>query len=114
MRISDCSSDVCSSDLAMQVSPVTGASWHATGSTNPIVTRRVDSCGDLARDGMCLPDGGAEVCVEGPETRIINGVQITEAGWAWKRDYMCHALSNRKNCTALKPNPSLRLLRPAT
>src|SRR3546814_2374140 len=62
----------CSADLpiAMQVSPVTGASWHATGSTNQIVTRRVDSCGDLAGDGMCLPDGGAEVCVEGPETRI--------------------------------------------
>src|SRR3546814_6237850 len=31
----------CSADLpiAMQVSPVTGASWHATGSTNQIVTR---------------------------------------------------------------------------
>src|SRR3546814_5506616 len=76
---SECSADL---PIAMQVSPVTGASWHATGSTNQIVTRRVDSCGDLAGDGMCLPDGGAEVCVEGPETRIIDGVPITEACWA--------------------------------
>lgn len=103
----------CSADLpiAMQVSPVTGASWHATGSTNQIVTRRVDSCGDLAGDGMCLPDGGAEVCVEGPETRIIDGVPITEACWAWKRDYMCHAFSSGNDCTALETNASCSFLR---
>src|SRR3546814_6703189 len=95
----------------MQVSPVTGAAWHSTVSTNQIVTRRVDSCGDLAGDGMCLPDGDAEVCVESPETRIVDGVPINEACWAWKRDYMCHAFSNRNDCTALETNASCSFLR---
>src|SRR3546814_18104944 len=73
MRISVWSSDVCSSDLnkycddyyateyectadlpvALSVSPLTGASWHAKGSTSTVVTRRVDSCGSLAGDEMC-------------------------------------------------------------
>src|SRR3546814_17831725 len=91
--------------------PVSGASWHAKGITNQIVTRRVDSCGDLSGDSMCMPDGGAEVCVEGPETRIIDGVPITEACWAWKRDYMCHAFSSGNDCTALETNASCSFLR---
>src|SRR3546814_18776245 len=89
MRISVWSSDVCSSDLnkycddnyateyectadlpvALSVSPLTGASWHAKGSTSTVVTRRVDSCGSLAGDEMCSLQPGGDVCTEGPETR---------------------------------------------
>lgn len=103
----------CSADLAiaLEVSPVTGASWHAKASMSTVVTRKVDECGPLAGDSMCVPGSGGDVCVEGPETRIINGVAVTEACWAWKRDYMCHTLSAGNDCSDLEANASCSFLR---
>ena len=103
----------CTADLpvALSVSPLTGASWHAKGSTSTVVTRRVDSCGSLAGDEMCSLQPGGDVCTEGPETRIIDGVPVTQAGWAWKRDYVCHRFTPANDCGDLEANGSCSFLR---
>lgn len=103
----------CTADLAIALaeSPLTGASWHAKSSTSTVVTKKVDTCGTLAGDSMCTPNASGDVCVEGPETRIIDGVAITEACWAWKRDYTCHVLSQGNDCSDLEANASCTYLR---
>src|SRR3546814_973470 len=77
MRISDCSSDGCSSDV----------------------------------DEMCSLQPGGDVCTEGPETRIIDGVPVTQACWAWKRDYVCHRFTPANDCGDLEANGSCSFLR---
>lgn len=104
---------ICTADLAiaLAVSPVTNASWHAKDSTSTVVTKRVDGCGGLASDTMCTPGGGADICTEGPETRIIDGVPVTEACWAWRRDYTCHVMSAGNDCSDLETNGSCSFVR---
>lgn len=98
---------VCSenlTDLSLLPSPITGQGWHAKTTDTKVTTRRVDSCGDLAGDSMCTANPTGEVCTEGPETRIIDGVPVTEACWAWKRDFTCHVMSPGNDCGELESN----------
>lgn len=104
----ECSADL---DIALAPSSITGKSWHAKSTTHSVVTRRVDSCGALAGDSMCTPDPAGEVCTEGAETRVIDGVPVTEACWAWKRDYSCHVFSAGNDCSALESNASCTYVR---
>src|SRR3546814_17405184 len=89
---------------------LTGASWHAKGSTSTVVTRRVDSCGSLAGDEMCSLQHGGAVCTEGPETRIIDGVPVTQVCWAGNRDYVCNRFTQANDCGALEANESCYFL----
>ncbi|OYW85166.1 MAG: conjugal transfer protein TraN, partial [Sphingobium sp. 32-64-5] len=98
-------------DIALAPSPITGASWHAKSSTNTVVMKKVDGYTALAGDSMCTPDSAGDICTEGSETRIIDGVPVTEACWAWKRDYTCHVLSQGNDCSELEANGSCTYLR---
>lgn len=104
----ECSADIV---VAEAPSPVTGASWHAKTGSSSVVMRKVDDCGGLAGDATCERDAGDDVCTEGPETRIIAGVPVTEACWAWQRGYTCHTLSTDNNCGALEQNRQCTFLR---
>jgi conjugal transfer mating pair stabilization protein TraN len=103
----------CTADLAIAVapSPTTGASWHARSSTHTVTTRKVDDCGGLAGDAMCAPHAAEDLCTEGAETRIIEGVPVIQACWAWQRDYMCRTLSAANDCGELEASGSCTFLR---
>src|SRR3546814_2562534 len=60
---------------------------------------------------MCSLQPGGDVCTEGPETRIIDGVPVTQACWAWKRDYVCHRFTPANDCGDLEANGSCSFLR---
>src|SRR3546814_8224462 len=60
---------------------------------------------------MCSLQPGGDVCTEGPETRIIDGVPATQACWAWKRDYVCHRFTPANDCGDLEANGSCSFLR---
>lgn len=105
---------VCSenlTDLSLLPSPLTGQGWHAKTTDTKVVTKRVDSCGGLAGDTMCTADPAGEVCTEGAETRIINGVPVTEPCWAWKRGFTCHVMTAGNDCGDLEKNGTCTYLR---
>jgi len=53
----------------------------------------------LAGDGTCMRL--AETCIEGPETRIINGQPITRACWRYEARYDCTSASTTSDCHRL-------------
>src|SRR3546814_1592167 len=102
MRISDWSSDVCSSDLDVSgyywgcygtlrvdlvscSEPVPGATPYTVTSENVVTTTRNESqCSSFLDNGECTLD--AETCTDStPQTRIIDGVEVTQSCWAWQR-----------------------------
>jgi conjugal transfer mating pair stabilization protein TraN len=80
------------------------------GETSVTVTRNEGSCPALGADASCVPQA-AEVCTEGPETRIIEGVPITQSCWAWSRTFTCQRLTQANDCSALDGNKLCSFLR---
>lgn len=95
---------VCSADLAIAAipSPTTGKSWHEKTRTSSVVTTRVDSCASLNNNANCTPEPAGEVCTEPGETRIIDGVSVTEPCWAWERSYQCSGTRPANDCGELE------------
>src|SRR3546814_21194374 len=54
---------------------------------------------------------GGDVCTEGPETRRIDGVPVTQACLAWKRDYVCHRFTPANDCGDLEAHGNCSFLR---
>ncbi|WP_309141260.1 conjugal transfer protein TraN [Novosphingobium sp. G106] len=104
----ECTADL---DIAAAPSPKTGKSWHVQSSTTTVTTKRVDGCGALAGDTMCTQQSAEDVCTQGPETRIINGVPVTEACWAWQRSYTCHQITQATDCGDFEADPKCTFLR---
>ncbi|MCW2351778.1 conjugal transfer protein TraN [Sphingobium sp. B12D2B] len=105
---------VCSAnltDLALLPSPITGEGWHAKTTETQVSVRRVDGCAGLAGDSMCTADPAGEVCTQGPETRIIDGVPITQPCWAWKRDFSCKVMTAGNDCGSLDANAACTYVR---
>ncbi|WP_409371995.1 conjugal transfer protein TraN [Sphingopyxis terrae] len=105
---------VCSrnlTDLSQLPSPITGQGWHAKTTETQVTMKRLDGCGALAADSTCTANPAGEVCTEGPETRIIGGVPITQKCWAWKRDFTCNTLTPANDCGDLEANRSCRYIR---
>jgi conjugal transfer mating pair stabilization protein TraN len=105
---------VCSQnlrDIALLPSPITGEGWHEKTVQTSVTVKRVDGCADMAADAMCTAAGAGEVCSEGPETRIIDGVPVTQACWAWKRDFTCNVMSAGNDCGDLDANRQCTFLR---
>lgn len=69
-------------------------------------SRDETACVDLENEATCsqLPD----VCTEGPETRIINGVAIAKDCWAWRRHYDCISFRPATDCTPAEDDPACR------
>ncbi|MDA4833108.1 conjugal transfer protein TraN, partial [Enterobacter hormaechei] len=80
------------------------------GSTNVTVTRHEGSCPALSDNEGCTATG-EEVCTEGPETRMIEGVAVTQACWAWSRTFSCRRITQGNDCTDLDANRQCRFLR---
>ena len=99
---------VCSADLNIAYADSNrkypGKSYHEITTTTTVITKRVDGCSGLESDAMCTATSG-EVCAEPGETRIINGVAVTEACWAWKRDFTCQSITQASDCSELQNNP---------
>lgn len=105
---------VCSQnlrDIALLPSPITGEGWHEKTVQTSVTVNRVDGCAEMAADAMCTAAGAGEVCTEGPETRIIDGVPVTQACWAWKRDFTCNVMSAGNDCGDLDANRQCTFLR---
>ncbi len=104
---------VCTADLPIAAieSPTTGKSWHAKTTSSTVVTKRIDECGALEGDAMCKPQPQGAVCTEPGETRIIGGVAVTEACWAWKRDYTCQGITRDSDCGGIADNPQCTFVR---
>ena len=80
------------------------------GETSVTVTRNEGSCPALGADASCVPQA-AEVCTEGPETRVIEGVPVTQSCWAWSRTFTCQRLTQANDCSALDGNKLCSFLR---
>lgn len=80
------------------------------GTLSVTVARNEGTCPALAADTMCVPQA-TEVCTEGPETRIIEGVPVTQSCWAWSRSFTCQRLTPASDCTSLDDNKLCRFLR---
>lgn len=105
---------VCSenlTDLSLLPSPITGQGWHAKTTDTKVTTKKVDGCGGLASDTMCTAGPAGEVCTEGAETRIVDGVPVTQPCWAWKRDFTCHIMTTGNDCSDLENNRQCTYLR---
>ena len=105
---------VCSQnlrDIALLPSPITGEGWHEKTVQTSVTVNRVDGCAEMAADAMCTAAAAGEVCTEGPETRIIDGVPVTQACWAWKRDFTCNVMSAGNDCGDLDANRQCTFLR---
>jgi conjugal transfer mating pair stabilization protein TraN len=105
---------VCSQnlrDIALLPSPITGEGWHEKTVQTSVTVKRVDGCAEMAADAMCTAAVAGEVCTEGPETRIIDGVPVTQACWAWKRDFTCNVMSAGNDCGDLDANRQCTFLR---
>lgn len=106
---------VCTADIAIAADPsqnrkYPGKSYHEQTTTTTVTTKKVDGCASLEADTTCTPKS-AEVCTEPGETRIIGGVAVTEACWAWQRDFTCQAITPASDCSDLETNPKCSYVR---
>ena len=60
-------------------------------------------CTSLADNPNCTFSG--KVCVEGPETRNINGLDVFKDCWKWEDTYACASETLVSNCDELKARP---------
>ena len=67
-------------------------------------SRNETACADLENGATCTQL--SEVCTEGPETRLINGVAIMKDCWAWRRDYDCVSFRPATDCTVAEDDPA--------
>ncbi len=69
----------------------------------PFLQRNEIACSALEAATTCGV-ASAEVCTQGPETRVIDGVSYTEDCWQWQRDYACTVYTPASDCDALEAN----------
>ena len=101
VRALSCSSEINSSSPVM---PATGKLWYARASETSVTVERSDaSCQAYAGDSQCV-SAGPELCTQGEETRIVDGVAITQPCWEWQRTYQCNIISSASDCTELEAN----------
>lgn len=90
----------------------------ATGSAPPVSKSVLykgsdpnpSACASLSANTLCSP--GAEVCTDGPATRVVNGVSITLPCWKWSRSYTCTSLTpGASDCSTLDGDASCSYVR---
>ncbi|MCE3543357.1 conjugal transfer protein TraN, partial [Escherichia coli] len=110
-QLYSCSSEIPQAEIPAHVNNRTGTTYlRKEGSTNVTVTRHEGSCPALSDNEGCTATG-EEVCTEGPETRMIEGVAVTQACWAWSRTFSCRRITQGNDCTDLDANRQCRFLR---
>ena len=89
---------------------VAGATPESVTPHRTITTIRDESqCASVSADPTCTSP--AEICTDSdPQTRLVDGVPITQPCWAWERSYQCSSETPAQNCGALEGNPECRLI----
>jgi len=81
------------------------------GEKSVSVVRTEAGCAPLDGDTMCAHRTAEDVCTEGAETRIIEGVPVYQACWAWQRDFSCKVVTAGNDCEELEANGKCTYLR---
>jgi conjugal transfer mating pair stabilization protein TraN len=72
--------------------------------------RDESQCLGLAADSECSTP--VETCVDAdPQTRNINGVNVTQSCWRFSRTYQCSGKTPAQNCSVLDGNSQCKFLR---
>jgi conjugal transfer mating pair stabilization protein TraN len=66
------------------------------------------TCGPLSLNTNCTKTGRR--CVEGPATRNINGLDVTEDCWRYEDDYSCLTPQYVNYCQALAATPACKIV----
>lgn len=61
-----------------------------------------DNCTSEAANQYCTLD--SDTCIDGPSTKVINGLSVTETCWEWSDSYTCGVLNN-SDCADLNSDP---------
>ena len=110
-QLYSCSAEIPQGEIPSHINYKTNTTYFKKeGTVSVTVTRNEGTCPALAADTTCAPQA-AEVCTEGPETRIIEGVPVTQSCWAWSRSFTCQRLTPASDCTALDQNKLCKFLR---
>jgi conjugal transfer mating pair stabilization protein TraN len=110
-QLYSCNPELSAAEIASHHNNATGAAYlKKEGTLSVTVARNEGTCPALAGDTTCVPQA-TEVCTEGPETRIIEGVSVTQSCWAWSRSFTCQRLTPASDCTDLDANKQCKFLR---
>ncbi|MEG3173924.1 conjugal transfer protein TraN [Sphingomonas sp. ZB1N12] len=110
-QLYSCSSEIAASEIPYHQNFATGTVYlKKEGTLSVTLARNEGTCPALAADTTCVPQA-TEVCTEGPETRIIEGVPVTQACWAWSRSFTCQRLTPASDCSSLDGNKLCKFLR---
>jgi conjugal transfer mating pair stabilization protein TraN len=110
-QLYSCNPELSAAEIASHHNNATGTAYlKKEGTLSVTVARNEGTCPALAADTTCVPQA-TEVCTEGPETRIIESVPVTQACWAWSRSFTCQRLTPASDCTDLDANKLCKFLR---
>lgn len=110
-QLYSCSSEIPQAEIPAHINYKTNTAFlRKEGTVSVTIARNEGSCPTLAADASCVPQA-AEVCTEGPETRTIDGVPVTQSCWAWSRTFTCQRLTPASDCSALDGNRLCSFLR---
>ncbi|SKB98833.1 conjugal transfer protein TraN [Sphingopyxis flava] len=94
------------------ISRTTGQHWFRVDNAAPLIsTNKVNGCTALENNAQCVAQS-AEVCTDSdPQTRIINGVPVTQPCWAWQTNYTCNEITQGNDCGELDDKPECSYVR---
>ena len=99
-----CAAEIPQGEIPEHINYRTGTAYlKSEGTRSVTVTRNEGTCPAMLADTTCTAQG-PEVCTEGPETRIIDGVAVTQSCWAWSRPFICQRISQASDCSELENN----------
>tara|TARA_R110000787_G_scaffold227800_2_gene335446 strand:+ start:14752 stop:16494 length:1743 start_codon:yes stop_codon:yes gene_type:complete len=92
-------------------SSVVGETPYLVTSENIVITRRDESqCQSWSDEADCSQI--SETCTdEAPQTRIVDGVAVTQSCWEWERRYQCVRRSAGNDCSEIEARPDCRFVR---
>lgn len=62
------------------------------------------ACHSLTQNARCSQT--SETCIEGPETRTVNDVEVTQNCWKWQRRYDCIDFHPASDCALAEEDPA--------
>ncbi len=80
--------------------PATGVVQLDTTYTIATDSINYSQCDSLANNTSCTQ--AQEICIEGPETRNINGLDVYKDCWKWERTYTCSVGQYTNYCAPLE------------
>jgi conjugal transfer mating pair stabilization protein TraN len=81
---------------------VPGPSISNLGTNYTITRDAIDltPCESPANNPAC--SYGGQICIEGPETRNINGLDVYKSCWRWERNYVCASAAPMDYCQPIR------------